>query len=125
MSKPITKPIPVRIPKDGLNRIEAAAKKLGANRSRIVAFAVQKFTEYAENQRVVTMPRTGARFSSTRAKDRSQKTADRAALRPEDGASSGPRRVMLWPCLPWAGKGGMNWSPNSLPMADIPTNRSE
>jgi len=56
MSKPITKPIPVRIPKDGLNRIEAAAKKLGANRSRIVAFAVQKFTEYAENQRVVTMP---------------------------------------------------------------------
>jgi len=56
MSKPITKPIPVRIPKDVLNRIEAAAKKLGSNRSRIVSFAAQKFTEHAENQSVVTMP---------------------------------------------------------------------
>ena len=56
MSKPITKPIPVRIPVEWIPRIEKVAGKLGSNRSRIVAFAVQKFTEHAENQEVVTMP---------------------------------------------------------------------
>jgi hypothetical protein len=65
MSKPITKPIPVRIPNDALRRIEAAAKKLGSNRSRIAAFAIQKFTEYAENRGVVTLPPDwGAIFKS-------------------------------------------------------------
>jgi len=56
MSKPISKPIPVRLQKDVLKRIEAAAKKLGTNRSRVIAFAVQNFTEYAENRESVTLP---------------------------------------------------------------------
>jgi hypothetical protein len=52
----MTKPIPVRITKDVLKRIDAAAEKLGSKRSRIVAFAAQKFTEYAENNGGVTIP---------------------------------------------------------------------
>ena len=56
MTNSITKPIPVRIPQDGVSKLEKAARKLGTNRSRIIAFAVFRFTEYAESQAVATLP---------------------------------------------------------------------
>jgi len=51
-----TKPIPVRIPDDSLDQIDAAARKLTTNRGRLLAFSVQTFTEYFEERQVCAMP---------------------------------------------------------------------
>ena len=51
-----TKPIPVRIPDDSLDQIDAAARKLTTNRGRLLAFSVQTFTEYFEDRQVCAMP---------------------------------------------------------------------
>ena len=51
-----TKPIPVRIPDESLDQIDAAARKLTTNRGRLLAFSVQTFTEYFEERQVCSMP---------------------------------------------------------------------
>ena len=51
-----TKPIPVRIPEDWLPRIDAAAKRLGTNRARLIAFCAQTFAENFERSGVSSMP---------------------------------------------------------------------
>ena len=51
-----TKPIPVRIPDESLDQIDAAAHKLTTNRGRLLAFSVQTFTEYFEERQVASMP---------------------------------------------------------------------
>jgi len=51
-----TTPIPVRIPEEWLPRIDAAAEKLGTNRSRLIAFSGQTFAEYVEKKGVSALP---------------------------------------------------------------------
>jgi len=49
-------PIPVRIPREWLPRLDAAAKRLGTNRARLIAFCAQTFAENFEKMGVAMMP---------------------------------------------------------------------
>ena len=51
----ITKPIPVRV-QEGMARIDATARKLKTTRGKIIVFAAFAFVEFAEKNKVVTMP---------------------------------------------------------------------
>ena len=51
-----TKPIPVRIPLEWLPRLDAAAKRLGTNRSRLIGFLAQTFVEHFEKRGVAELP---------------------------------------------------------------------
>ena len=52
----MTKPIPVRIPEDWLERIDRAAKRLGTNRARLIAFCAQTFADSFERTGIASMP---------------------------------------------------------------------
>lgn len=51
-----TKPIPVRIPVEFLDRLKTAAKRLGTNRSQLIAFCAQTFLEEFERKGIAMMP---------------------------------------------------------------------
>jgi hypothetical protein len=51
-----TKPIPVRIPNEWLPRLDVAAKRLGTNRSRLIAFLAQTFAAEFEKSGMAMMP---------------------------------------------------------------------
>jgi hypothetical protein len=52
----LTKPIPVRIPTDLLPRIDAAAKRLGYPRARLICFCIKTFVEEFEIKGMSMMP---------------------------------------------------------------------
>jgi len=52
----ISKPIPVRISTQWLPRIDAAAERLGTNRSRLIAFLAQTFAEHFEKEGAAQWP---------------------------------------------------------------------
>lgn len=51
-----SKPIPVRIPEDWLPRLDSAAKRLGTNRARLIAFCAKTFADAFEKDGELMMP---------------------------------------------------------------------
>jgi len=51
-----TKPIPVRLASAVITRLDAAAKRMGTNRSALMKFLVQTFVENMERRGMVSLP---------------------------------------------------------------------